>query len=72
MTVVKVLELVGESKRDWHEAVNNAVEEAARTVDNISGVEVYNLTANVENGKVSEYKANVKIAFVVDGNRRKS
>jgi hypothetical protein len=26
------------------------------------GVEVVNLTANVENGKVVEYKANLKVA----------
>lgn len=71
MTVVKVLELVGESNKDWHEAVDNAVREAAQTVDNITGVEVYNLTANVEGGRVTEYKANVKIAFAVDGSKRK-
>jgi len=71
MPVVKVLELVGQSQTDWHDAVRNAVAEAAKTVDNITGVEVYNLTANVVDGKVSEYKANVKVAFVVDNNRRK-
>lgn len=71
MTVVKVVELVGESKTDWQDAVQNAVEDAAKTIDNISGVEVYNLTANVENGKVTEYKANVKVAFAVDRNRPK-
>ncbi len=70
--VIKVLELVGESDTDWHEAVQNAVEEASKTVDNITGVEVYNLTANVNDGKVSEYKANVKVAFTVDTDRRKA
>jgi len=69
MTVVKVLELVGESKRDFTDAVQNAVAEAAKTVDHITGVEVYNLTANVENGRIVEYKANVKVAFAVDENR---
>jgi flavin-binding protein dodecin len=34
-------------------------------VDNITGVEVLNLTANIENGDVSEYKVNVKLAFGV-------
>ncbi len=68
-TVVKVLELVGESTKDWTDAVQNAVAEAAKTVRNITGVEVYNMTANVENGKIVEYKANVKVAFAVDPNR---
>jgi len=63
--VVKVLELVGESPRSWQDAVESAVQEAARTVDHISGVEVYNLTGNVAGGQIVEYKANVKVAFVV-------
>lgn len=63
MGVVKVLELVGESKTGWEDAAKNAVLEAARSVNGISGVEVYNWTANVEGGRVVEYKANVKVAF---------
>ncbi len=66
MSVVKVLELVGESKTSWEDAAKNAVFEAARTVHGITGVEVYNWTANVEGGQVVEYKANVKVAFQVE------
>jgi len=72
MTVVKVLELVGESQQSWQDAANQAVMEAARTVDNITGVEVANWTANVDNGRITNYKANVRVAFVVDPNRRKA
>ncbi len=70
MTVVKVLELVGESKNSWQEAATNAVAEAARTVDHITGVEVVNWTAGVDNGQIRDYKANIKVAFVVDGDRQ--
>ena len=69
MTVVKVIELVGDSPNSWQEAVQNAVREASQTVRNISGVEVYNLTADVDGGEVREFKANVKIAFAVEPNR---
>ncbi|MEW6031333.1 MAG: dodecin family protein [Bacillota bacterium] len=72
MTVVKVLELVGESTQGWQDAANQAVVEAARTVDNITGVEVCNWTANVDQGRITNYKANVRVAFVVDGSRRKA
>lgn len=67
MSVVKVIELVGESQNSWEEAINNAVAEASKTVRNISGVEVMNLTCGVENGKVNEFKCDVHIAFRVDG-----
>jgi len=64
---VKVAELVGESNTSWRDAVQRAVNEAAHNVPNISGVEIYNLTANVSNGRLAEFKANVKVAYAEDG-----
>ncbi|MEX2356219.1 MAG: dodecin family protein [Thermaerobacterales bacterium] len=72
MHLAKVVELVGESDQNWFDAVENAVSEASQTVDHITGVEVYNLTANVRDGRITEWKANVKIAFAVDTARRKN
>ncbi|NPV28574.1 MAG: dodecin domain-containing protein [Firmicutes bacterium] len=63
---VKVVELVGESPTSWKDAVRSAVREASKTINSITGVEVMNLTANVQNGDVVEYKANVKIAYTDD------
>ncbi|MGI6491733.1 MAG: dodecin family protein [Pelotomaculum sp.] len=62
---VLVSELVGESPDGWKSAVQAAISEASKSVDNIVGVEIINLTANVENGRLVEYKANVKIAHTV-------
>ena len=61
---VKVAEFVGESNRGWQDAIENAVSEASRTLRNISGVEVYNWTANCQDNKIIEYKANIKIAYL--------
>ncbi|MDI3477448.1 MAG: dodecin [Thermoanaerobacterium sp.] len=66
MAVVKILNVVGDSTKSWDDAIQNAVAEAAKTVDNISGIEVLNQTANVKNGKIVEYKANIQIAFRVE------
>lgn len=60
---VKVVEMIGESQSSWKNAVQNAVREASKKVDNITGVEVYNLTADVVEGDLVDYKANVKIAY---------
>lgn len=62
MMHVKVSELVGESADSWKGAVQSAIVEASRSMKNIVAVEVVNFTANVENGRLVEYKANVKIA----------
>ncbi|EGO63651.1 dodecin family protein [Acetonema longum] len=65
MAVVKVIELVGTSRHNWTDAVENAVVEAGKTLDDIAGVEVTNFTANIGESRITEYKANVKIAFHV-------
>ncbi len=59
---VKVSEMVGGSPDSWKGAVRSAIMEASRTMNNIVAVEVVNLTADVENGQLVEYKANLKIA----------
>ena len=66
MTVVKIVELIGSSPNSWEEATGNAVKEASKTVRNIKGVDVKRCTAKVRENKIVEYRAVVKIAFVVD------
>lgn len=71
MTVVKVIELIGSSKNNWEDAVKTALAEAAKTLDNIKEVYVKNIKAKVENNQIVEYRATVRISFVVDTNRKK-
>jgi flavin-binding protein dodecin len=66
MAVVKLIELVGTSPTSWEDAARNAVAEATKTLRNISGLDVINQTAVVKDGVITEYRANVKIAFVVE------
>lgn len=66
MTVVKVIELVGNSPKSWEDAARNALTEAAKTVRNIGGMDVINQTAIVRDGEITEYRANVKISFAVE------
>ena len=62
MDVFKVTEFVGTSQQNWADAVDNAVMEASGNFRNILGVEVTNFTAKVVSGRVTEYRASVKIA----------
>lgn len=64
--VAKVIELVGMSEVGWDDAAAQAVKAASRSIHGITGIEVTNMTAKVENGKIVAYKATVKIAFAVD------
>lgn len=64
--VVKVIELVGSSPTSFSDAVRSAVATASQTIRNITGVDVLSSNATVENGEISLYKVQVKIAFVID------
>jgi dodecin len=65
MTVVKIVELVGSSPVSWEEATKNALAEAAKTIRGIKSIYVKRCNAKVEKNKIVEYRAVVKIAFVV-------
>lgn len=66
MAVVKVVELIGTSETSWEDAVQHALDEASKTLRNITGVDVVRFNAEVKDGKISVYKANVKVAFLVE------
>lgn len=60
-----MIEVIGASDKSWNDAIQTALDEAAKTVDNIVGVDILGMSGKVENKKIVEYKANVKIAFVI-------
>lgn len=66
MSVVKVLNLLGSSTKSWENAVEVALEEACKSVRNVTGVEVLNTTGVVHDGKIAEYKASINVAFNVE------
>jgi dodecin len=65
--IAKITELVGHSGDGWQEAAEVAVEEASKTIRGITGIEVLHFTGKVLDGKIVEYRANVRIAFGVEG-----
>ena len=66
MSVVKVVELLAQSEESWEDATRQAVARAARTLRNIRSVYVKEFEAVVENDRVTQYRVNVKISFVLE------
>ena len=62
--VAHIIEVVGKSSKSWEDAVQNAIIHVYRKHKDICGVEVIRHTANIQNGKIKEYKANVKLAVI--------
>jgi flavin-binding protein dodecin len=66
MSTVKVIEVIAESKKSWDAAAENAVKEASKSVRNIKSLYVQEMQAVVEDGKITNYRMNAKISFVLD------
>ena len=66
--VAKIIELVGSSDKGWTEAAQAALDEAKKTIKDITGLEVNDITASVDpnTNTIKEYKVGVKIAFGVE------
>jgi dodecin len=61
--VVKVIELMSHSPKSWEDAAQGAVEEAVKTLRNVRSVYIKEFTAEVDDGKVTNYRVNAKVTF---------
>ena len=62
---VKIIEIIGVSSESFEDAVQQGVSKASESIKGITGVEIQKYSAKVKSGKVSEYHANMKVAFAV-------
>ena len=62
-SVYKIIELVGSSETSWEDAAKNAVDTAGKSLKDLRIAEVSDLDMKLENGKVTAYRAKVKISF---------
>jgi hypothetical protein len=63
MAIVKVKEIIGTSPNSFEEAFQNAIAHACEEKKNVTGAKIISQTATIEEGRVVEYKVNVKIAY---------
>lgn len=63
MSVLKVIEILGNSKTSFEDAIQNVVKEVSKTVNNIESVYVKDMQVKVENNKVIQYRVNAKVTF---------
>jgi len=66
MTVYKKVEIVGTSPVSFAEATRAAVEEAGKTLRNMSWFEVVEQRGAVKDGKVLEFQVTIRIGFRVE------
>lgn len=66
MAVLKVIEVLSSSAKSWEDATQMAVTQASKTLKNIRSVYVKEQSATVKDGKVVEYRMNLKVTFELE------
>jgi flavin-binding protein dodecin len=66
-SVYKVITLVGTSPLSWEKAAAAAVEQASKTLRDLRVAEVEELDMHLENGKITAYRAKVRLSFKYEG-----
>ncbi len=65
MSVLKVIEILSNSNTSWEDATATGIEKASKSVKNIKSAFVQSQSVTVNNGKVEEYRVNLKVTFEV-------
>jgi len=66
-SVYKVIELVGTSSESWEKAAAAAVERASKSLRDLRVAEVVELDMVLDKGKITAYRAKVKVSFKYEG-----
>ncbi len=66
-SVYKIITLVGTSPESWEKAAAAAVSMASKTLRDLRVAEIDELDMQLENGKVINYRAKVRLSFKYQG-----
>jgi flavin-binding protein dodecin len=66
MSIVKVIEVMANSTKNWEDAAQNAVKHAGETIHNIRSLWIEDQSAVIHNNKITEYRVTVKLSFEID------
>ena len=69
MGIEKHLIITGTSTVSWKDAVVQAIAEASKTIDFLSGVKILEQRAKIEGKKITQYFVDLDLSFVIDRDR---
>ena len=66
MAVAKVTEITASSKESFEDAVKRGIKRASKTLKNITGAWVNEESVVCKGGKITEWRVNMKVTFILD------
>jgi len=65
MPVARVTEIISSSNKSFEDAIQTGIERAVKTLKNVEGAWVKEQKVVVKDGKISEYRVDLKVTFVL-------
>jgi flavin-binding protein dodecin len=65
MSVARVTEITSSSTKSFEDAVEEGIARAAKTLKNVEGAWIQDQKVVIENGKIAEYRVNMKVTFIL-------
>ena len=65
MAVMKVIEILSNSNKSWEDATAKGIKKASKSINNIKSAFVQSQSVVVTDGKVAEFRVNLKVTFEV-------
>ncbi len=66
MSVARVTELSSTSDQSFEDAINVGVNRATSTLRNVESAWVKDMNVMIDNGRITGYKVNIAVTFVLD------
>jgi hypothetical protein len=66
MSLAKIIEISAESTVSFEDAINQGIQTASKTIQNIKGAWVKEQQVVVEGGQIVNYRVDLKVTFVLD------
>ena len=65
MTIARVTEIIASSNKSFEDAVEKGIDRASKTLKNVEGAWVKEQKVVVKNGKIKEYRVDLKVTFIL-------
>ena len=66
MTVAKITEISSASEKGFEDAIESGIKRAGKTLKGVTGAWINEMKVDIKNGKISRYRVNMKVTFVLN------
>jgi flavin-binding protein dodecin len=65
MSVARVTEIISSSNKSFEDAIEKGIARAVKTLKNVEGAWIKEQKVIIKNGKISEYRVDLKVTFIL-------